>query len=216
MPLGVHLFFTVDLIFGIVSAMVAFLVAYQALRGYILTNDRTSLFFSSSFILITVGLLSRTLFDYLARFELTYARGTFALIHATPLLSWLLFASVFFVTAGYVFLIALFFKIRSKLVIALLVVLSGLLVAFSNDFYYQVHLIPAILLFFIQMHTFGNFFRKKTRSTLLVFASFALLFLSELSFLMINYSITFYFFGNMLRLVGYLLLLANLFLVLKR
>ncbi len=213
---GAQVFYIVDLIFGAVSALLAFLVAYYALRGYMLTRNRTSLFFSSSFLLIAAGLLSRVVFDYISKFEHVYSPQFLALLGAAPILSAILFTSVFFMSAGYAFLIALFFKIRSKRVILLLVTLVGLLAAFSNDNYLQVHVIPALLLFFVQLHTFENFVRRRTHNTLLVLASFLLLFVSELFFLLIGQSMDFYFFGTTLRLLGYLLLLANVFLVFKR
>jgi hypothetical protein len=213
---GAQVFYNIDLISQGVSALVALLVAYFAFKGYILTKNRTSLFFSASFFLITMGLLTRMLFDFLAKFELAYNTKFFASLYAVPVLSGMLAASIFFMAAGYAILLALFYKIRSKSIIVLLILLVGMLAAFSNDSYYQVHIIPAVMLLFLQFHTIENFAKKTNANTLLVLASFFLLFVSELSFLLLNQSITFYFVGNTLRLMSYLLLLANLFLVFKQ
>lgn len=213
---ALHTFYTIDLAFGLVSALVAFFIAGYALRGYLLTRDRTGLFFSSTFFLIALGLLSRVLFDYLVKFELTYNPRFVALQGMTSLQALALTLSIFLVTSGYVFLIALFFKIRSKRIVTLLIVLVALLTLSTSNAYLTAHVIPAVLLFFVLIHTTENFLKKRTTNTFLVFASFVILLASELLFLLILKSISFYFVGSTLRVLAYLLLLANMLLVLKR
>ena len=124
--------------------------------------------------------------------------------------------SIFMVTSGYVFLIALFFKIRSKRIVALLIILVALLTLSTSNAYLTAHVIPAVLLFFVLLHTTENFLKKRTTNTFLVFASFAILLVSELLFLLILKSISFYFVGSTLRVLAYMLLFANMLLVLKR
>lgn len=213
---AVHTFYSIDLTFGIVSAFVAFFIAGYALRGHLLTKDRTSLFFSSAFFLIAFGLLARAMFDYLVKFEITYNPRFVALYGMTTLQAALLTLSIFLVTSGYVFLIALFFKIRSRRVVALLIVLVALLIITTSNSYLTAHAIPAVLLFFVLLHTTENFLKSRTMNTFLVFASFVILFAAELLFLLILKSISFYFVGSTLRVLAYLLLLANMLLVLKR
>ncbi len=213
---GIHSFYTIDLAFGLVSALVAFFIAGYALKGYFLTKDRTGLFFSSTFFLIALGLLSRVLFDYLVKFELTYNPRFVVLQSMTSLQALALALSIFLTTSGYVFLIALFFKIRSKRVVALLIILIALLTISTSNAYLTAHVIPAVLLFFVLLHTSENFLKKRTMNTFLVFASFAILLVSELLFLLILKSISFYFIGSTLRVLAYLLLFANMLLVLKR
>lgn len=215
-PDALRTFYSIDLAFGLVSTLVAFFIAGYALRSYLLTRDRTSLFFSSAFFLIASGLLSRVLFDYLVKFELTYNPRFVALQSMTSLQALMLALSIFLATSGYAFLIALFFRIRSKRVIALLVTLIAFLTITTSNAYLTAHVIPALLLFFVLLHTAENFFKKKTRNTFLVFASFLILFASELLFLLILKSISFYFVGSIIRVAAYLLLLANMLLVLRR
>ncbi len=213
---SIHTFYNIDLVFGVVSTFVAFFIAGYALRSHILTKERTSLFFSSTFFLIAFGLLSRVLFDYMVKFELTYNPRLLALQGMTSMQALLLTLSIFLMTSGYTFLIALFFKITSKRVIALIILLIALLTVTTSNAYLTAHVIPAVLLFFVMLHTTENFLRRKTRNTLLVCASFIILFASELLFLLILQSISFYFIGSILRVFAYLLLLANMLLVLKR
>ncbi len=213
---ALHGFYTIDLSFGIISAIVALFIATYALRGYILTKNRTSLFFSSAFMLMAFGLMARVIFDYLVKFELTYNPRFAALQHMTSLQSLMLFLSIFLLTSGYACLIALFFKINSKRVIALLITLIALLTISTSNAYLTAHIIPAVLLSFILMHATENFLKKKSSNTFLVLSSFILLFASEALFLLILKSINFYFVGSTLRLLAYLLLLANMLLVLRR
>lgn len=213
---ALHTFYSIDLGFGLVSALVALFIAGYALKSYLLTKDRTSFFFSSAFLLIAAGLLSRVLFDYLVKFELTYNPRTVALQGMTSLQSTVLFFAIFLATSGYAFLIALFFKIKSKRVVALLVTLVGLLTISTSNAYLTAHILPAVLFFFILLHTTENFLKKRNRNAFLVLASFVVLFTSEMFFLLILKSINFYFVGSSLRVLAYLLLLTNVLLVLKR
>ena len=213
---AIHTFYSIDLAFGLVSTFVAFFIAGYAMRSCLITRDRTSLFFSSTFFLIAFGLLSRVLFDYLVKFELTYNPRFVALHGMTSLQALMLTLSIFLITSGYTFLIALFFKISSKRVMALLIVLIALLTITTSNAYLTAHVIPAVLLFFVLLHTVENFHKKRNMNTFLVFASFVILFASELLFLLILKSISFYFVGSALRVLAYLLLLVNLLLVLKR
>ena len=214
--IALHTFYNIDLAFGLVSASVAVFIAGYALKSHLLTKERTSLFFSSAFLFIAAGLLSRVIFDYLVKFELTYNPRMIALHGMTSLQSTMLFFAIFLATSGYIFLIALFYKIKSKRVIALLVTLVALLTLSTSNAYLTAHVIPAVLLFFILLHTTDNFLRKRNRNAFLVFASFVILFASEIFFLLILKSINFYFVGSSLRVLAYLLLLTNMLLVLKR
>lgn len=213
---ALHAFYNVDLVFGLISSAIALFIAGYGLRNFLLTNNRTSMFFSSAFFFIAAGLISRVIFDYLVKFELTYNPRMVALQGMTALQSTMLFFAIFLATSGYVFLIALFFKIKSKRVIALLIILVGLLTVSTSNAYLTAHVIPGVLLFFILTHTTGNFLNKRNRNTFLVFASFLILFVSELFFLLILESINFYFVGSALRVMAYLLLLTNMLLVLKK
>ena len=213
---ALHTFYSTDLAFGLVSACIALFIAGYGLKNYLLTKNRISLFFSSSFFFIAAGLFSRVIFDYLVKFELTYNPRIIALQGMTSLQSTMLFFSIFLITSGYIFLIALFFKIKSKRVIALLITLVALLTISTSNAYLTAHVIPAVLLFYILLHTTDNFLQKRNRNTFLVLASFVILFASELFFLLILKSINFYFVGSSLRVFAYLLLLTNMLLVLKK
>ena len=213
---AVHAFYSMDLAFGLVSASVALFIAGYALKGYLLTRNRAGLFFSSAFMLMAAGLFSRVLFDYLVKFELTYNPRFIVLQGMTSLQALALFLSIFLVTSGYTFLIALFFKIQSKRVITLLIAMVALLTISTSNAYLTAHIIPAVLLFFILTHSAENFIKKRNRNALLVLSSFATLLASEIFFLFILKSISFYFIGSTLRVLAYLLLLANTLLVLKK
>lgn len=213
--LNPHTFYTIDLLFGLISTLVAVFIASYAFKGYLLTRNKTSLFFSSSFMLIAAGLLSRAAFDYLVKFELA-ANPMFLLDAMTSLQSLMLFFSIFLLNTGYVLLLVLFYKVRSKRIAALLIVLIAALVLLTSNAYLTAHVVPAILLLFALTHTTEHFFKKRTRNAFLVLSAFSVLFISELLFMLVLKSIAFYFVGTILRVAAYMLLLANAILVLKR
>ncbi len=215
MELNPHTFYTIDIIFGLVSTLVAVFIASYAFKGYLLTRNKTSLFFSSSFMLIASGLLSRVGFDYLVKFELA-ANPRFLMQTMTSLQSLMLFFSIFLLTSGYVLLLVLFYKIRSKRIAALMIALIALLVLTTSNAYLVAHATPALLLLFATAHTAEHFFKKRNKNTFLVLAAFIILLSSEAFYLLVLKSISFYFVGSILRVVAYLLLLANTILVLKR
>lgn len=208
-------FYTIGLVFGFLSALFALVVSGYTLRGYLLARNRTSLLFSISFALIGLGLLARIAFDYVYRPTL-FATLKYLEIQKTlspegiPLL-----LSIFLVASGYAILIALFFRMASKRILGLIIILLGLLTVNTPKIYITAHVLPVILLFFVLLHTTDNFFKKKTTNAFLILSSFTLLFVSEVFFLLIPQSLLFYFVGNAARLLAYLQLLANMFLVLK-
>ncbi|MBI2145181.1 hypothetical protein HYU18_02555 [Candidatus Woesearchaeota archaeon] len=216
LELNPHTFYSVDLVLGLISTLVAVFIAGYALKGYWLTKNKTSIFFSSAFMLIAAGLLSRVAFDYLVKFELSYNPQFLLLETMTSLQSLMLFFSIFLLTTGYVLLLVLFYRIKSKRVAALIISLIAILVLTTSNAYLTAHLVPGILLLFGLTHTIDNFLRKKNKNTFLVLASFAMLLLSELVFLLVLKSLVFYFAASILRVIAYLLLLANTVLVLKR
>lgn len=127
----------------------------------------------------------------------------------------LILLSIFLAASGYAILIALFFRVASKRVLGLIIILLGLLTLNTPNIYITAHVLPVILLFFVLLHTSDNFLKKKTTSSFLVLSSFTLVFVSEVFFLLIPQSQLFYFVGNASRLLAYIQLLANMFLVLR-
>ncbi len=211
---GINTFYNIDLILGVISALVAVFIAGYALKGYMLTRNRTSLFFSAAFMLIAAGMLSRVIFDYLVKFELNLPLVQVPTM--TPLQGLMLFFSIFFLSSGYMLLLVLFFKIRSRRFMALLIVLLAVMALTTANAYLISHVVPAILLFFGLTHTTDHFFKRRNKNAFLVLSAFIILFASELLFLLVLKSISFYFIGSILRVVAYSLLLANVLLVLKR
>lgn len=86
--------------------------------------------------------------------------------------------------------------------VVLLIILVALLTISTSNAYLTAHVIPAVLLFFVLLHTTENFLKKMTMNTFLVFASFIILLVSELLFLLILKSISFYFIGSTLRVLA--------------
>ncbi|MBI2144413.1 hypothetical protein HYU17_04670 [Candidatus Woesearchaeota archaeon] len=211
-PIEGHIFFLIGLVLGFLSSICALYIAAYTFRGYLLTRNRASMFFSASFFLLGFGLLGRTLFNYI---NVAHLPGLFNFIPQGPFQDFLAISSIFLVNSGYIMLTALFFRITSKRVTLLLFVLLALLTVSSQSAYLTGQVLPVILLAFVLTHAIENLFKKKTANAFLVLSSFALLFVSDMFFLLIPESIIFYFVGNSLRLLAYLQLLANIWLVLK-
>lgn len=208
-------FYLIGLLFGFLSSVFALVVSGYTLRGYLIARNRTSLVFSISFALIGAGLLAKMIFDSIYRPTLFATLKYLELQKILSLEGVLLLLSIVLIASGYAILIALFFKVASKRVMGLIIILLGLLAVNTPKLYITAHILPVILLFFVLLHVSDNFFRKKTTNSFLVLSSFTLLFVSEVFFLLIPQSLLFYFVGNATRLLAYLHLLANMFLVLK-
>ena len=183
--------------FAIASA-----VAYQALKGYKLSKERTLLYLNLSFGLLGAGLLIEGLANLvvlLVRFHRAF-----------------LFLSAFGYTIDFVAqflaygLLVFAYMQQTRNVGAQVPVAAAAVPAFFFAHNAVTELILIFLLVYITTHTAMNYKMNKSTSALLVFGAFASLSVAHLFFLLFTLAAVFFPFAHIAQLFGFLLLLAML------
>ena len=186
---------------------ITFAVAYQALKGYRLSKERTLLYLHFSFVLLGVGLL---------------VDGLASLV---VLMSHFLRALLYLYALGYTINFFAQLVAYGLLVVAYLQQTRGVsnqlaAVAVVGVLFFERNAITELILIFLIVYitaqTAMNYSLNKSTNTLLVFSAFALLSLAHFFFLMFILVPIFFVFAHIAQLAGFLLLLTMLLRVNRR
>ena len=180
---------------------VAFAVAYQALKGYRLSKERTLLYLHFSFVLLGAGLLVdglASLIVLISRFlrELLYL---YALGYTISFLAQLI---------AYGLLVFAYLQQTRNISAQLAAVVPVSILFLERNAISELILI--FLLVYITVQTAMNYSMNRTTNTLLVFGAFLSLSLAHFFFLMFTLIPLFFPLAHIAQLLGFLLLLAML------
>ena len=194
-------FFGFDSLMEFIAFAIASAVAYQALKGYRLSKERTLLYLNLSFGLLGAGLL----IDGLANLVVLLARFHRAFI----------FLSAFGYTINFLAqlvaygLLVFAYMQHARNVGGQVTVAAAVPVLFFEHNAIT-ELILIFLLVYIATNTAINYRLNKSASALLVFGAFASLSVAHLFFLLFTLAPIFFPFAHIAQLFGFLLLLAML------
>ncbi|MFW6014704.1 MAG: hypothetical protein ACOCQG_06000 [Candidatus Nanoarchaeia archaeon] len=207
--------YQLDEIFGIITFIIAMLISLYSFKIFNLTKRRNYFLFSASFYLIALGFLTRFIFDFLYETETLRKEiflGTFELNYFQLAL---IFGYMFFLLAGYILLLITAMKTRKRVSLLIFIIAAAGLVS-SMNYYITFTIILLIVISTLLIHFDRNFNRVRTLNAGLVWYSFLLILLGYVMQLMIFYSNKFYLLANGLNMLGFLMLLLNFILVLRK
>ncbi len=193
-------FFGFDSLMEFIAFAIAIAVAYQALKAYRLSKERTLLHLNLSFVLLGAGLL----IDGLSNIVVLFAR-----FHRPFLfLSGLGYTINFIAQAlAYGILVVAYIQQTRSANIQVAMGIS-VLVLFEQNAVAELMLV--FLLVYISMQTAINYSISKTTNALLVFGAFTSLTISHGLFLLFILAPVLFPFAHIAQLFGFLLLLAML------
>jgi len=183
-----------------IAFTIAIAVAYQALKGYRLSKERTLLYLNLSFVLLGAGLLIEGLSNLvvvLARFH----RGFLILAPIGYTIN--------FITQVLAYGVLIFTYVQQTRKMGVEVAMAAVpLLLFERNAFTELILI--FLLAYIAIQTVINYSINKTTTSLLVLGAFVSLVLSHMFFLLFTLVPLFFAFAHIAQLFGFLLLLAML------
>jgi hypothetical protein len=193
-------FFGFDSLMEFIAFTIAIAVAYQALKGYNLSRQRSFLYLNLSFVLLGAGLL----IEGLSNLVVVLVRFHRGFVVLAPL-----GYTINFITQvlAYGILIFTYVQQTKKIGTELAMAAVPLLLFERNAF---TELILVFLLVYIAIQTVINYSINKTTASLLVLGAFASLAVSHLFFLLFTVVPVFFAFAHIAQLFGFLLLLAML------
>ncbi len=220
-----HLFFGIDSAFELFALIVAATIAFYGYKIYKVSGEQKYYHFALSFLFLAVALLARGLLDvYSFDFIKQFGFQQFTqLISSSQSALYNTGADIYrlLYLAGYALLIKAIYKLEDfrKTVPLLLAVFIGVLGG-----KYFAFIIPNIvtlgLLLVLVKYFYGNYSEKKSLSAKLTLAAFILISLSEILFILTiigsNAGLMLYVLAHISRMVGFLLLAYNLYVVFKK
>jgi len=107
-------------------------------------------------------------------------------------------------------------KMKDKRIIAIILYLLLISSIFGTSTFFVYHLTLSIIMFCLFIHYRDNYNKKKTNSAHLVMSSFFIIFLSQLILVFMVFSRQVYIVGEVIQLIGYLMLLYAFVMVIKK
>lgn len=210
-------FFGWDVILELSFAFILLIVSINAFKIYKKTSQDSVKYMGLSFAFISFSYFIQSLFNYLIitksnenvcraiRIESVSAFDTYGI-----------FIHMFFMTVGLAILAFMSFKSEKLRILWLLLVISILGIFLSKNSIYIFFLFSSIYLIFITTHFISNYLKNKQNKTLLIAIAFLCLLFGSIHYMFsVNHQL-FYVLGHILELIAYLLILSNLYLVLKK
>lgn len=204
--LGPKWFFGIDSGLEAFASLIAFCVTLASYKMWKFTKERKYLYFSTSFLLLTLSFAARAITDAIIEgifFKLPEQH--IAYIFLTGYVLHILLA-----LTAYIILFTVTFNITQKSVIALifLILVPSLLI--SSSYYLSFYGLSAILLAFITYAYFKNYRKVCKNTACMVFISFVILTIAQVLFLVeIRYKPS-YVIAQLTQATGYLALLYSL------
>ena len=207
--------YMLDEIFGILTFIIAMLISYYCLKIFDFTKRKNYFWFGGAFYLIAIGFLLRFIFDFMydtPKIDKSMFLGTFDF---NLFQTMLILAHMFFVLAGYILLLIVALDIKKRVSLLIFIIsIASLFVSMNYHFTFLV--IILIVISTLLIHFDRNFDRKRTITAGIVWYSFILILFGYLMQLLIFFSNKFYLLGILFNMGGFLLLLLNFILVLRK
>ena len=192
----------------LIAFAIAIAVAFQAMKGYTLSRERTLLYLNFSFILLGAGLLVDGLANLVVAYNRFHRAGFLFLSSVGYTINF--FAQVL----AYGLLIFAYLQQTRAWSMQLVAVAVFPLMLFEHNPFSE--LILVFLLVYIAAQTAVNYSISKTINAMLVFGAFASLAIAHVFFLLFTVAAIFFPLAHISQLFGFLLLLAMLFRVNQR
>lgn len=197
-------FYGYDIAFKVFFALISLAISAVAFKVYRASSQRPACFLSIAFLLIALGHGAQSLLWY-------------AMVADKAIISNIaLYTHIMFMSTGLTILLYMILKLKKAIVFWLLLALTLISIDTSSNIYVSYYLISSIYLAIISWHYSMNFLEKRQTKTLLVAIAFLFLFFGSFHFfLAVNHQL-FYTIGNVLEFMAYMLILSNLYLVLRK
>ncbi len=215
-------FIGAESIFETISLIITLVISFYAYRAYRLSSNRKYFYLTVAFLSMSAGFFFKLLSNAVVEFFILFSdlSRVVPYLRASQIYTGSLILFVFFVIGGYIVLSSLASSVRDKKIIVaflLIALLCAVLVREARSFTFFYFFSFVMLAVYIIPYMYNNYKKQKSKNSYLVFLSFLLLAVSNLLFIFISVKgPSLYVVGNSISLAGYLLLLINLFLAIKK
>lgn len=210
-----------DIFIDSIALLVLLSIAIFATKYYRIKKSKNYFYLALSFYLISLSFFSKILINFTIYYQVLHTQMIGSIEYAQVILksseilavSGLFFYRLF--TLLGLFLLYSIYEKQSKANIVLMIYFIIISILFSKEEYYIFYLTSFIFLGVISNRYYQNYKDNKEKTSGMLAASFSLITLSQIFFIFVNFTKHFYVVGEVIQLLGYILLLATFIMVLK-
>ena len=209
--------FGVGALAQICFAIITLLIAFFALRIYKITKLENYQKFTLAFFFIAAAYLFKSFINLLFFLEFLNpgpAVETFS--NLAGLYAYGSLVHIVLMLLALLILVNLILKIKNKKVFILLLILTFIPLLITNFSYSVFYLLASILLAILVIHFYHNYQRIKSRGALVVSFAFLFILIGQILFIFTSYTPHFFVWGHILEFLGYVALLFNYIMVLRK
>ena len=210
-----------DIFVDSIAAFVLILIAIFVTRYYRVKKSRNYLYFAISFYLIALSFLSKILINFTIYYQVLHTQVIGSIQYTQIILKSseiLAMSGLFFyrlLTLAGLFMLYSIYEKQSKANILLMAYFIIISVLFSKEGYYIFYILSFIFLGIISNRYYQNYRKNKKKETGMLAASFAIITLSQVLFVFVNFTRHLYVAGEIMQLIGYATLLITFITVLR-
>ena len=210
-----------DIFIDSIAVFVLILIAIFVTRYYRIKKSRNYLYFAISFYLIALSFLSKILINFTIYYQILHTQVigsiqyTQTILKSSEILS---ISGLFFyrlLTLIGLFMLYSIYEKQSKANILLMAFFIITSVFLSKEEYYIFYILSFIFLGIISNRYYQNYKKNKRKETAMLAASFAVIALSQIPFILVSFTRHLYVAGEIVQLIGYIILLFTFVSVLK-
>ena len=210
-----------DIFIDSIALLVLLSIAIFATKHYRIKKSKNYLYLALSLYLIALSFFSKILINFTIYYQVLHTQ-VIGSIEYTPVIlksseilavSGLFFYRLF--TLLGLFMLYSIYEKQSKANIILMVYFIIISIFFSKEEYYIFYLTCFIFLGVISNRYYRNYKKNRENTSGMLAASFSVIALSQIFFMFVNFTKHFYVVGEVIQLLGYILLLVTFILVLK-
>ena len=210
-----------DIFIDSIALLVLLLIAIFATKCYRIKKSRNYLYLALSFYLIALSFFSKILINFTIYYQVLHTQMigsieyTQVILKSSEILAVSgLFFYRLFILLGLFMLYSIYEK-QSMANIILMMYFTIISIFFSKEEYYIFYLTSFIFLGVISNRYYQNYKKNKEKTSGMLAASFSIITLSQIFFMFVNFTKHFYVVGELIQLLGYILLLVTFIMVLK-
>jgi len=200
-----------ELFFGLITLGVA-LYAFYVNR---FCDEREIKLFGYGFLAIALSYFSWAFVNWYVPFKASIQEEIFRFNNYEMLVSLGVYAHVFLFLIGLVTLVFLTMRREGNRLYSLLVILSFLIIVFSEQKIISFYFVSSLLLFYMIYHYGREFYEEGGKHNALMLLAFIFLFIASVDFTFSAINHIHFVAGHILFLIGYLFILFNLVLMVK-
>ena len=214
-------FYGKDIVSDVISAITLILICIFSYKCYRMQKNKNHLFLSISFLTMAISFIFKILMNFTLYYRITETAKIGFVTFSYPTMrstDAFFFFGFLFHRLLMLFGLYLLYSIYQKQNMPTFILTSFLIMMltyYSQSAYYIFYLTALVLLALITASLVGSYKKSKFKMTKMFAASFGIIGLSQIFFILVYIRVQYYVLGEIIQLIGYLLLLASFVMVLR-